>query len=51
MNAFEMNLLDDWSTCRSLLFLAQLEEFERRLNALIGAMELCQDRSWLVSDC
>jgi hypothetical protein len=51
MNAFERNLHEDWSALKGLLCLAQLDEFERRLSALIAAMELCEDRSWLVGDC
>jgi hypothetical protein len=51
MNDFESNLLEDWSACTKLLSLSCIDEFERRLEALIAAMELSQDHSWLVRSC
>ena len=51
MNAFESNVLDDWWACRKLLILTELDEFNRRFIALIAAMELCENRTWLVGDC
>jgi hypothetical protein len=51
MNTFESNLLADWSACTTLLFLRDLHEVERRLDALIALMERCQDRTWLAGTC
>jgi hypothetical protein len=51
MNTFEGNLLEDWSTCTALLSLNSLDEFERRVHALIRLMELCLERTWLVPTC
>jgi len=51
MNTFESNLVEDWSACTTLLSLRDLNEVERRIDALIALMELCQDRSWLAATC
>ena len=51
MNTFESNVLEDWSACKTLLSLREVGEVERRMEALIALMELCQDRAWLASNC
>ena len=51
MNTFEHHLLADWSACSVLLSRHDLEEVERRLEALIAVLERCQDRTWLVGTC
>lgn len=51
MNTFENNLLEDWSACKTLLSQSDLGEVERRTDALIALMELCQDRAWLAATC
>jgi hypothetical protein len=51
MNTFESNLLEDWSACKTLLSLNDLGGAERRMDALIALMELCQDRAWLAATC
>ena len=51
MNTFESNVLEDWSACKTLLSLSEVGEVERRMEALIALMELCQDRTWLAATC
>jgi hypothetical protein len=51
MNTFEHHLLADWSACANLLSRRDLDEVERRLEALIAVLERCQDRTWLAGTC
>jgi hypothetical protein len=51
MNTFESNLLEDWAACKTLLALHDAGEAERRMEALIALMALCQDRAWLAATC
>lgn len=51
MNTFEQHLFEDWAACTALLARQELDELERRLAALIGLMERCQDRTWLAAPC